>query len=981
MILLPSIPHLGLSRILPVLLLVVFFLSKASPLLAQRGAIKGIVKEQHSGTLLSSASVSIDSLRLGTLTDVNGSFLISNLPAGTHTVRVSFLTYEEILQIIQLEAGEILELTFEMTPIDLRGETVIITAQALGQTQAINEQLNSDAIANMVSADRIQELPDVNAAEAIARLPGIALNRSGGEGQKVVIRGLEPKFAQITINGVSMPANDAGDRSVDLSLIAPELLDGIEVFKSPLPDMDAESVGGTVNLKLRRAPKDFRLLAKGLGGFNELNNDLRDHKGILQMSNRLLENQLGVVFQAGLERFNRGGDIFQRSWRQGRTNDSTGITEIWGNDLRLEDRQEIRRRYNTSLGLDYELGRSQFSFFGLYSRTTRDRFEMQERYDKGDQLIRYYGQDIESFLDLLSLQLTGMHNLGPVKIDWTVSDARSRGQTPYHVTALFEDYNSPFDPNSEVSPNADPALYLSAAQADLIRTRFRNFRSQETATFENTRAATLNFELPYKLSNKIFGSLKFGGKYKSIQRERDVSLRAEQQYYLATDAARRAISAYNSYAETHPGANPLVFLPQNNQLISFSSFVQDETEDFEGLDGEKIPLSFSIDPEQLRYWYESQQDLLNNDRSAAVDNYEVNESVSAAYMMLKFQVGEWLTVIPGFRYEYSDNEYSGVLSTANGIYGVNGFIFDTTTYAKYGEFLPHLHLKIKPSNWFDIRASYAKTLARPDFSWISPGFQINQTNTTIQGGNSDLRHMVSTNYDLVLTAYKGGFGLISAGVFRKDIENVFYPWQVNLDTDSMVSEFNFPGYRGYTLSSYRNSPVSRLWGYEFDLQTTLSFLPKPLSGLVFNFNYARLFSYTQFYYLTVETELINPFPPIFQTIFTSQVREVGMRSQAPHILRSSLGYDYKGFSVRVSAIYQSSKPRGYNANPDFDTFDLEFWRIDASLKQLLGEHWSLFLNLNNLNNQQDVSFVRNPNYLGTIETYGITGTLGLQYRL
>ena len=948
---------------------------------AQSGLIRGTVRDGASETLLSGARVTIDSLRIGAITDVNGTFLLGNVPAGTHLLRITYLTYQDWEMRIVLAPREQREVVVDLTPIDLRGEEVVITAQALGQTQAINEQLNLDAIANIVSADRIQELPDVNAAEAIARLPGVALNRSGGEGQKVVIRGLEPKFAQITINGVSMPANDAGDRSVDLSLIAPELLDGIEVFKSPLPDMDAESVGGTVNLKLRRAPKRFRLLAKGLGGYNELNSDWRDHKGILQMSNRVFEDRLGVVFQAGLERFNRGGDVFTRSWREGRTNDTTGITEIWGNDLRLEDRREIRRRYNTSLGLDYELGRSQFSFFGLYSRTTRDRFEMQERYDKGDQLIRFFGQDVESSLDLLSLQLTGLHNLGPIKIDWTLSDARSRGQTPYNITAMFEDFNSPFDPNSDVGPNADPSLFLSAARPDLIRTRFRDFSAQETRTFENTRAATLNFELPYKLGDKIFGSLRFGGKYKTIDRERDVALYAEQQYYLATEAARRAINRYNAYADTTPGANPLVFLPQNSQLISFSSFVQEQPADFEGLDGEKIPLSFNFDPEQLRHWYESQRDILNNDRTAAVDNYEVSESVAAAYMMLKFRVGEWLTVIPGFRYEYSNNTYSGVLSTANGFYGQNGFIVDTTTFVRYGELLPHLHLKIKPLEWFDIRASYAKTLARPDFAWMAPSFAINQTNNTIQGGNSDLRHMVSTNYDLVLTAYKGGYGLISAGVFRKDIENVFYPWQINLGTDSLVSEYNFPGYRGYTLSSYRNSPISRVWGYEFDLQTTLSFLPKPLSGLVFNLNYARLFSYTEFYYLTVETKLINPFPPIFQTIFNNQAREVGMISQAPHILRGSLGYDFKGFSARISAIYQSSKPRGYNANPDFDNFDLEFWRIDASLKQRIGERWSIFLNLNNLNNQQDISFVRNPTYLGTIETYGVTGTVGLQYRI
>ena len=114
-----------------------------------------------------------------------------------------------------------------------------------------------------------------------------AINRSGGEGTKIVIRGLEPKFNAITVNGVRMPANSANDRSVDLSLISPEMLDGIEVFKSPLPDMDGEAIGGTVNLKLRKAPSGLKMLGKLLGGYNNLNNDLKDYKGVFQVSDRV----------------------------------------------------------------------------------------------------------------------------------------------------------------------------------------------------------------------------------------------------------------------------------------------------------------------------------------------------------------------------------------------------------------------------------------------------------------------------------------------------------------------------------------------------------------------------------------------------------------------------------------------------------------------------------------------------------------------
>ncbi|MEM6765462.1 MAG: TonB-dependent receptor [Bacteroidota bacterium] len=942
-----------------------------SSLQAQRGVIKGTVSDFSSKSSLTGAVITIESLRRMSITDVNGEFLIGNLPEGTISVKVTYLGYGAETQEVTIKAGETNSLSFLLTPESYTSEVVEITAQALGQTQAINQQLNSDAIANIVSADRIQELPDVNAAEAIARLPGIAINRSGGEGQKVVIRGLEPKFAAITINGINLPSNSSTDRSVDLSLIAPELLDGIEVFKSPLPDMDAEALGGTVNLKLRKAPKDFRLLARGLWGYNDLNNDFRDHKGILQLSNRIFNDKLGIVFQGGLERFNRGVDIITNGWRQGRTVDSVSLAEILGRRLRLQDRQEIRKRYNSSLGLDYDFGKSQLSFFGLYSRTTRDQFSIQEELIPGDQEITYSGNEVENSLDLTFLALSGVHNLGPLEIDWSVADSRSIGETPYDFTMNFVFNDDPFA--DDLNPDANPRRYLEAAQPNLSRTILEGNGIDITRTFENTRSAVLNFELPVKLGSKITGSFKTGGKYKNIIREREVEEFDENFYFLGANEIRRAIQRYDGDLE---------FLAQGSDLVSINSFAKRENDvEFRDFDGNDIGLGVNLDPDLMRDWYEAQKDILNANREALQENYEVDEKVYAGYAMLKLNFGEKLTIIPGFRYEYSDNEYRGGLSTLNGRYGVNGIFRDTTTFQNYGQFLPHLHLKYSPNNWLDIRASYAKTMARPDFNYISPLIQIDDNQTTVTTGNPDLNYAVSTNYDLSISAYKGGYGLLTLSFFYKDLENIFYPWDFFLINDSTAQAFGFPDQRGYSYSSFINSESGYSYGFEVDLQTTLSFLPEPFNGLVFNINYARLFSNTEVFFLTSETVLVRPVPPVFRTEFESVSREVDLRSQAPHILRASLGYDYKGFSARVSAAYQGTKVNRYSVNRGFDTFDKDFWRVDASMKQKFGKHISVFLNLNNLSNQKDISFTREERFTNSVQTYGITGTLGLQYKL
>ena len=312
---------------------------------AQTGVISGKVLDASVNSTLPGANVFLkDEPTNGTVTDIDGNFTLTGVSVGSHIVVVSFLGYETQEVQVQVERGQLSEIEIELEIASILGQEVVVTAQLLGQAKAINQQLNSESIANIVAADRIQELPDVNAAEAISRLPGVSINRSGGEGQKVVIRGMEPKFNAITVNGVRLPANSGTDRSVDLSLISPELLDGIEVFKSPLPDMDAESIGGTVNLRLRKAPKELNLLTRVFKGYNNLNDDFGDYKALAQVSKRIFNNKLGFVAQGNIERFNRGGDYLTYSWSQGRTDPETGVTDIEGNRLRFEDRQEIEPR-------------------------------------------------------------------------------------------------------------------------------------------------------------------------------------------------------------------------------------------------------------------------------------------------------------------------------------------------------------------------------------------------------------------------------------------------------------------------------------------------------------------------------------------------------------------------------------------------------------------------------------------------------------
>ena len=213
-------------------LIALFFTFAFQSIYAQgSGSIKGQVVDSETGEPLIGANVVILNTSLGIAADINGEYYLRYVPAGKRTVKVSSLGYATATKDIDIADGaNITNQIFRLTPQTITGEAVTVTAQARGQDLAINQQLASNTISNIVSADRIKELPDASAAESIGRLPGVSIDRYNGEATSVAIRGLAPKYNTVTVNGIALPATNNNDRSVDLSLISSNVLDGIEAL-------------------------------------------------------------------------------------------------------------------------------------------------------------------------------------------------------------------------------------------------------------------------------------------------------------------------------------------------------------------------------------------------------------------------------------------------------------------------------------------------------------------------------------------------------------------------------------------------------------------------------------------------------------------------------------------------------------------------------------------------------------------------------
>jgi len=313
------------------------------------------------------------------VTDIEGKYRFTALSAGQTVIVFRYLGYRPDSLLIEVFSDSARVLDHAMTPDAIQGQEVVVTAQLQGQHAAINQQLTSTKIVNVVSKDRIQELPDNNAAESISRLPGISMERDAGEGTKVIIRGLAPAYNSITVNGQKIPATDPQNRSVDLSMISSDNLAGIEVVKALTADQDGDAVGGTVNFALKKAEAGFHAEARALGGYNDLNDDWKNFRGSLLLSDRFGDERIGVLLSGNWQRANRGSDNLSASYGVVGTL-PTGAPDVRFNTLNLVDKVETRSRYGGNLVADYQMQDGELLFNTMYSRTERDEVRRRKGY-------------------------------------------------------------------------------------------------------------------------------------------------------------------------------------------------------------------------------------------------------------------------------------------------------------------------------------------------------------------------------------------------------------------------------------------------------------------------------------------------------------------------------------------------------------------------------------------------------------------------
>lgn len=802
-------------------------------------------------------------------------------------------------------------------------EHVQVVGQAASIDQALKEQRSADSIKSVVHADGVAQLPDENVAEAVQRLPGISVERDQGEGRFVSVRGLGPDLNSVTINGTLVPAPESERRAVALDVLPAELVQSLSVIKTLTPDMDANSLGGTVDVK-------------SLSAF--------DHKGLFytgssEASYDKNTGQTSPKFSGAIsDRFSLGDGIDNfgvaaaLSWQKrdfGSDNVETGGAWDFEQGSRLEEfeqRDYDIRRERAGGGLNFDYKPDDLSSY--YLRTLYSRYKDSETRNaaslafedpqaagelgaaEGERKIkqREETQEIQSYV------LGGERMFGL----WTLSGqggySKSSEDSPGHIAgATFEGIDSfegGFHGNDKPRPIIGSGFY-DPANFSLDKVDWE--QQNTTDTEKNLR---LDLARDYDVSGYA-SQVKFGGKVSRRDKDNDLD------------------------AWVYEDFDDLGF---TDEQLNLGQFQKGNVDYSLGRYGPGISAGAI---EQLLGGLD--RDAFFDAQESRVNDFQMSEDINAAYLMNTVDIDDW-RLIAGMRYEGTEFEAKG-----SGV--TDGVFTDTQTRRKYHHWLPGLHARYQLDKNTQVRAAWTKSVVRPTFGQLAPGFVIDDDEATF--GNPDLKPLESSNLDLGIEHFMGRAGTVSAFVFYKDIKNFVY----NTDLAGTGAWADFS-----EAHSFANGDSAKLYGLELAYSQKFDWLPAPWNGLLLGAN-------TTFSRSDAEIEGFD------QASGTQRKRSIDLPNQSDTVGNLMLGWENDKLSLRLSANYKSAylyelasiSDRDHDLHVDAQTF------VDFSARYSLTKNLQVSLEAQNLTDESYFVYTGHRAYNGQYEEYGPTYKLGLTF--
>ena len=248
--------------------LLILCLTLSAAAFAQEGTLRGTIKDAKTKEDIIGATILVQGINKGAATDINGFFSFAKLPAGSYSLKISYVGYEsKIYEGVKVESGQVTDLNLNLQESSSTLAEVKVVAQRLTNTEVsvISEIKASQLVVSGISAAQITKTLDRTAAEVVKRVPGVTIF-----GERFInIRGLNERYNTVQLNNTFAPSMETDMRSFSFDIIPAGQIDRILVFKSPAAELPGEFAGGVVKIFTKTIPEQSFLTIDASTSFRD----------------------------------------------------------------------------------------------------------------------------------------------------------------------------------------------------------------------------------------------------------------------------------------------------------------------------------------------------------------------------------------------------------------------------------------------------------------------------------------------------------------------------------------------------------------------------------------------------------------------------------------------------------------------------------------------------------------------------------------
>ena len=909
----------------------------------QAQVVTGEVTDENKRIPFKGAIVRIEELQRSTSTDDRGRFRLADVPAGNYTLVISYVGTEDTRIPIQVtESG--LAMGAVILGADsadaAQVEEVLIYGQSAALAGAINQERAADNLVSVLDTDAMGQFPDQNVAESLNRLPGVTVENDQGEGRYVVIRGMDPDLNATSINGVRATAAEPR-RALQLDVIPSDVLDGLEVNKTLTPDMDGDSIGGSINVKTLSAFSRNGLYVKARAEVQH--NELRD-----SWNPKLSVAGSDIWELAGDQRLGIAGAISYNNRKLQINNNEGDDWEVADNGSDFAETFEPRlytvdrERIGAVLNFDYDATESTtFHFYSLYSKfkdtEARDAlgfgFDDLDEDTVTDTNADYYAAELEhstknrdQTAENLSLSFGSATQLTDWLIETNLGYNYAKERTPNQISSAWV---AEFESGDDYVADGDPVLSLNRTNPKIpvVNSAYWSalqdaslFELDEIEVLDETNKDTqtsLNLDFTRQTG---WGEFKFGGKgrWRTKKAENIIDLYSNDDFWFMSDV------------EDPTGASAYGF-PTPIDPIPSASGVADILNSGEGIE------------------YEELDSLIES----SIADFVYDENIYATYGMAQWE-NDQLQITGGLRIEWTDTDNSGnrveILEEGEIVDGVpleddTAIVTPVQKTKSYTDWLPSANLRYDFNEVLVGRASIYRSVVRPRTEEVAYRVVIEDDEAEL--GNPDLDPFTAWNYDASIAYYPTELSVMSAGLFYKTIKDFIF-----IQT---IEDYVFEGRQLDEATIALNGDTADVFGIELNYQQHFGFLGEPWDAFLVAFNYTYVDSDAN-----------------------TGERDIPLPKQSENIASFMIGYDKYGFDIRLAMKYRDKYidelvEEGYDRYTDART------QWDLTAKYNFDNGWQIYAEIANLGDAPEYYYAGNKSRLYQYDEFGTTWAVGVQW--